>query len=173
MSRGHIPERQPIADSFTGILLTSGEQSALALTPDPAAERTQSGTFILRYGVQLLGKPHLALIPGLLALDYGEMLTGQAAWEFLLKRSNLHPRADVLGYRNDGADEMLPVKWLDIVAPIQVFAYADESSTVPLLHLHALIADDAAVRAFPERSIAYLPRYTSASAWLEGQSQDE
>lgn len=173
MSRGRIPERQPIADSFTGVILTAGEESALALTPDPAAEGAQSGTFILRYGVQLLGKPHLALIPGLLALDYGEMLTGEAAWDFLLKRSNLHPRADVLGFRNDGSDEMLPVKWLDIAAPIQVFAYTDASSTLPLAQIHAFIASDTEMDAFPERSVTYIPRFASFSAWLEGQSQNE
>ena len=65
---------------------------------------------IVRYGVRFLGKPHLSVVPGLVAIDYGEMLIGEEAWIFLTKRSNLYPRAEVFGYRNDGHDDMITVK---------------------------------------------------------------
>ena len=64
----------------------------------------------MRFGIPYLGKSHLSIVPDLLVLDYGEMLVGDIAWEFLMKSSHLFPRSDVLGYRNDGADEMAGVQ---------------------------------------------------------------
>lgn len=174
MSRRHIPERSPVTDHFKGYLIAHETHHALSLTPQPNMNTLRTDEMIVRYGVQLLGKPHQALIPGLLALDYGEMLTGEAAWEFLLKRSNLHPRADVVGYRDDGTDEMLPVKWLDIVAPIQVFVYPDAASVIPQARVLALLTpDDADISAVPARLLEYLPRFSSAAAWVEGIQHNE
>lgn len=151
-----IPAREPIGDLISGVLLQDGDRQALA--PQTGAE-----VFVLRYAVQYLGKPHLAIVPGLIALDYGEMLIGEAAWEFLLKRSNLHPRADVVGYRNDGKDEMVTVKVLDLAQPISVLVYADADATQPVAQLSAIIAhDDAGI---PARALEYLPRYNTLTDW--------
>ncbi len=118
----------------------------------------------MRYGVQYLNKPHLSIVPGLLALDSGAMLTGEAAWRFLLERSNLYPRADVLGYRNDGEDAMVVVKALDLAAPVQVLVYADEGATTPLARVEALIAGEETK--LPPRLLAHLRRYDSVETWL-------
>ena len=165
MPRRPVPERVPIGDRFEGQLISSQEKRALAIVPQPGPETIASGMFVVRYGLQYLGKPHLAIVPGLVALDYGDMLTGEDAWEFLLNRSNLHPRADVVGYRNDGHDDMTVVKLLDLAAPVQVLVYKDESATVPLARINAIIAsEDDPV---PARLLLYFPRYGSATAWLE------
>jgi hypothetical protein len=159
-----IPERQPIGDAFSGVVLQSGERQALALTPHSGAQVVASGNLIVRYAIRYLGKPHLSIVPGLVALDYGDMLTGEDAWNFLLKRSVLHPRADVLGYRNDGVDEMIVVKLLDIAEPIDVYVYTDAAATIPSAHPTALIApDDAEVAS---RLLEYLPRYDTLHDWL-------
>ncbi len=168
--RSRIPERSPVTDVFDGAVLQVGQRFALALAAQDGADGARTGTLVLRYGVQYLGKPFLAIVPGLLALDYGDMLTGEAAFDFLLHRSNLHPRADVVGYRNDGVDDMTPVKWLDVVAPIHVLLYADTNATRPDARILALIApEDADLTAVPPRLLTYLPRYVSLAAWLAAE----
>ncbi len=158
-----IPERQPIGDPFTGVVLQIGEAQALALSASPGAEIIASGNLIVRYAILYLGKPHLSIIPGLVALDYGDILTGEDAWNFLLKRSSPYPRADVLGYRNDGADEMIAVKQLDLAQPVDVYVYTDDNATIPTANPTALIAPlDVAL---PPRLLDYLPRYDSVEDW--------
>lgn len=166
-----IPEREPIGDPLSGVLLRTEGAHLLSLAPLPDAEVIASGRFTLRYAIRYLGKPHLSIVPGLLALDYGDMLTGEDAWTFLMKRSNLHPRADVLGYRNDGQDDMIVVKWLDLAQPIEVLAYADNSATMPIASVEALIAlTDADIA---PRIRRYLPCFSSLEDWRANRSYDE
>jgi hypothetical protein len=117
----------------------------------------------VRYGLQFLGKPHLALVPGLIVLDRGEMLTGEDAWDFLLRRSNLYPRSDVIGYRSDGVDDMVPVKLLDLVAPVQVLIYTDIEATKPIARAQALITSNP--ECMPPRLLGCLPLYPSIADW--------
>lgn len=167
MSRTPIPERQPIGDEFTGFLVRLNNMAqALALTRPDGIEVIYGGAITLRYGVRYLGKPHFSIVPGLVAIDYGEMLTGEAAWDFLTRRSNLYPRAEVFGYRNDGRDEMTTVKNLDFVLPIEVLAFPSSSDTVPVGFPEALIADEAQTSMLPPRLIETLPRFVSVEAWL-------
>ena len=158
-----IPERQPIADSFGGVVLQVDEAFTLAPAPLTGAVQVASGDLVIRYAVPYLGKPHFSIVPGLIALDHGEMLTGEAAWDFLLHHSNLYPRADVIGYRNDGADEMIVVKLLDLAEPVQVLAYPDAAATRPVARIAALIAAD--TTGLPPRLLEYLPHYDSLEAW--------
>lgn len=158
-----IPERQPIADHFDGVVTRLSTRQVLARSSPPAGDIIASGDLVIRYGVAFLGKPHLAIVPGLIALDYGDMLTGEEAWAFLLHRSNLHPRADVLGYRNDGLDDMVVVKALDLVQPIHVLVYTDEAATKPVARPTALIAADS--DGIAPRVIDYLPQYPTIEAF--------
>lgn len=166
-----IPERSPIADTFVGFLLRTQTTHLLALDPSAGAALAVSGPLTLRYAVEYLGKPHLAIVPGLIALDYGDMLTGEAAWDFLLHRSNLHPRADVIGYRTDGADDMTLVKLLDLAQPVQVWAYANADAVTPLARVQALIAAPEAADSLPPRLLAYLPRFDSFTDWQTAHEQ--
>jgi len=158
-----IPDRQPITDSFSGVLVKVDDVCLLAPAELPGVQTIASGRFVIHYAVPYLGKPHLAIVPGLVALDYGEMLTGEAAWDFLLHHSNLHPRADVVGYRNDGTDDMIVVKLLDLALPVQVLVYTDASAVRPLAHVMALIAPSSDT--LPTRLLEYLPRYNSLEEW--------
>lgn len=159
-----IPARQPIADMFSGYLIQFGEMQALCTEePDEDVQVIQHGQFIIRYAVPFLGKPQLSIVPGLIVLDYGEMLAGEAAWDFLLNRSNLYPRADVIGYRNDGEDDMVVIKWLDVDQPVQVLVYTDSTATKPLTPVNAIIADD--TENLPGRMLDYLVTYPTISKW--------
>lgn len=165
-----IPERQPVSDLFNGVVLRVGQSQALALAPEAGAYIIASGSLIARYAIRYLGKPHLSIVPGLVALDYGDMLTGEDAWNFLLKRSALYPRADVIGYRNDGVDEMVAVKQLDLALPIDVYVYPEVRATIPCAHPTALIAPTDA--ALPPRLLEYLPRYDTIEDWQAGTSYE-
>jgi hypothetical protein len=159
-----IPERTPVSDEFTGVVLDIDGQHVLALElADEDIPFLMGGMMIVRYGLRYLEKPQLSIVPGLLVLDYGEMLTGEEAWDFIHKRSNLHPRAEVAGYRSDGVDEMAALKWLDLAQPPQVLIYVDAAATTPAASPAALIAPPDAQ--LPERLAAYLPRFESLTAW--------
>jgi hypothetical protein len=144
-------------------VLQHGRAQFLALEPQMDTQTVAEGEFVIRYGIRYLGRGHLSIVPGLVVLDYGDMLTGDDAWNFLIKRSNLYPRSEVVGYRNDGADDMTFIRNLDLALPPQVLVYSDRTATVPLARPTALIAD---LRApVPARLLDYLPRYESLAAW--------
>jgi len=161
-SRRPIPERAPLGDPFTGVILGADRQ-VLALAAESSLPVVASGSFIVRYGVRYLGKLHLSIVPGLIALDTGDLLTGEEGWNFLLNRSTLHPRAEVFGYRNDGLDDAMFVKHLDLDAPIETLVYADASATVPMARPTALIGPDDL--SLPPHLSAYLPRYPNLADW--------
>jgi hypothetical protein len=164
MPRRPIPERAPIGDPFVGVILQlSPQQQVLALNPEDNIQVVASGSFTVRYGARYLGKLHLSIIPGLIALDYGEMLTGKEAWDFLFKGSTLYPRAEVFGYRNDGLDDTMFVKQLDLAVPPEVLVYADPKATVPIARPTLLIAAD--VASLPPRLLEFLPRYPTLADW--------
>lgn len=160
-----IPARQPVGDSFSGALLSVDSAQLLALEPVEGALTLLRGALTIRYGLRFLGKPHLSIIPGLVALDYGEMLVGDEAWEFITRRSNLYPRAEVFGYRNDGLDEMKYIKTLDLALPVEVLVYADAAASKPVAAPAALIAP--ASIDLPPRLLRHLPRFDTLAAWRE------
>lgn len=167
MSRTPIPERQPIGDSFTGVVIQVGAAQALTVDPPDEGSLLYSGTMTVRYGVRYLGKSFLSIIPGLIAVDYGTMLTGEEAWEFLLKRSNLYPRAEVFGYRSDGRDDMITVKNLDLAQPVEVLIYTDAEATIPIAKPTALVADERQSATLPPRLVEALERFPSVAAWQQ------
>ena len=163
MPSNPIPDRDPIGEVIDGSLLKIEDQYLLALEPPPDVENVIHGPLITRYAVRFLDRPYLSIVPGLVVLDYGDTLTGEDAWIFLTERSNLHPRADVLGYRNDGEDEMIVVKKLDLALPVQVLVYADEDAITPIADATALIAPESA--SIPEWLFEYLPRHDTIADW--------
>ena len=160
---GTIPEQNPIGDSFTGSVIQIGEEQALATVESSAEQVIATGTFVIRYGLRILGKLHISIVPGLVVLDRGEMITGEEAWDFLLKHSNLYPRSEVIGYKNDGTDDMVMIRTLDMAIPPEVLAYTDARSTKPIAKPTALVAPD--ITGLPERLLSYLPRYASLADW--------
>jgi hypothetical protein len=162
-----IPQRVPLADTCKGVILQLGDAQLLAAEPQPDASLIASGEFVVRYGLRFLGKLHVSIVPGMVVLDYGDVITGEEAWEFLLKHSNLHPRAEVIGCRNDGSDDMVVVKNLDMAVQPEVLIYPDEAATRPIAHPAALIAPELTV--FPARLLEYLPHYLTLKEWLAVQ----
>lgn len=162
MSRS-IPEPAPVEDRLTGALIRAGAQTALATAFASGMDAVASGDFIVRYAIHYQGKSHLSIVPGLVVLDYGDMLTGEAAMSFLIERSNLHPRAEVAGVRDDGSEDMVFVRQLDLARPLEVLVYADAPARVPIARPSALIGPDG--DAFPLRLRNALPLFPTTAAW--------
>ncbi|MXX84068.1 MAG: hypothetical protein F4Y70_11500 [Chloroflexi bacterium] len=156
-------QRLPISDSAHGWLTRLDERWLLADHALAGGWMAAQGELLLRYGIRILGKPHLAIVPDLVVADRGEMLVGEAAWQFIMERGHLFPRADVCGRMADGADEMLFLKQLDLALPVAVYAYADVEDVKALARLDAIIAQDATT--FPARLLARLPRYRCLANW--------
>lgn len=158
-----IPPRHPIGDLFGGSLFESDGHFLLAFAAPNGVALVQNGPLVIRYGIRFLGKLHISVVPGLVALDYGDFLTGEEAWKFLIERSNRFPRSEVIGYRHDGTDDMVTIKTLDMAVPPMVLAYETHISTVPLAVSEALIAPDTS--AIPPRLLTYLPHYATFADW--------
>lgn len=127
------------------------------------------GRFVVRYGLRILGKHWLSIVPGLVAVDYGTFLTGERAWGFLLHKSNLYPRAEVFGYRDNGVEDQMFLRQLDIALRPQVLLYADANATKPLAKPVAWIG--APADALSERMRAYLPTFATLDAWREAETR--
>lgn len=165
MSAPRIPARNPIGDTYDGVVISVGEYAVLAPAPISEYSILHQGEMIIRYGITFLGKPHHSIVPAILALDYGEFKTGEDAWQFIFKRSNLYPRADVVGYRNDGKDEMAVIKSLDLEFPLHVLVYEKLEATKPIARVRAFIGDDTGnVNA---RILEHLAQYSTVNDWLE------
>jgi hypothetical protein len=160
---GTIPEQNPIGDSFTGSILQIDEAQVLSTVDSSVGEVIAIGTFVIRYGLRFLGKLHISIVPGLVVLDRGEIMTGEEAWDFLLKHSNLYPRSEVVGYKNDGTDDIVLIRNLDMAILPEVLAYAYTSSTKPIAKPTALIAPD--ISGLSERLLSSLPHYASLAEW--------
>jgi hypothetical protein len=158
-----IPERAPFGELFSGVVLQMDELQALAMTSPEGIEPLASGQLIVRYGIPYLGKPQFSIVPGLLVLDYGDILTGEEAWTFLLKKSNAHPRADVVGYRSDGHEDMVMVRSLDMALTPHVLVYTDDHAAAPAYFPKALIAPTDAE--LPTYLAQYLPLYATIEDW--------
>lgn len=165
-----IPERAPVQDSFNGVAIICDGVQALATEPVPGTQVMMNGPLVVQYGVRFLGKLHLSIVPGIVVLDYGDMITGEEAWDFLLKRSNLHPRAEVIGYRNDGKDDMVFIKHLDLSVPPEVLVYANAGDTTPAAQPTALIGAD--TNGVPTRLLDYLPYYPTLADWQANINYD-
>lgn len=163
MAQQSIPERAPVGDLFNGFVLQLGGVQVLSMLAYEDASVIASGEFIVRYGLRFLGKLHQSIVPGLVVLDYGQMITGEEAWEFLIKHSNLHPRAEVVGYLSDGSEDMVFIRSLDMAVQPEVLLYDDQRATKPSAQPVGLIAPDS--EDLPERLRWYLPIYASLEEW--------
>ena len=162
MSDKSLPERLPISDRVSAFV-TRVDGGALLSSADLAAgDELAQGEFIIRYGITYLGKPQLSIVPDLVVADYGELLVGEAMWQFLMQRAHLYPRADACGLDRKGREEMVTLKQLDFDYPYDVFVYRTENELKPFVRLSALIASDPAL--FPQRLLAHLPRFDNLTS---------
>lgn len=167
MPAPRIPDLALIHDLFTGDVIQVDDYFLLTDAAHHDVKTVASGTLVLRYGITYLGKPHLSIVPGLLALDYGAFKTGEDAWDFLLNKSNLYPRADVVGYDEAGEKQQVFIKELDLMYPFDVFVYTNESHVKPTHKVDAIISTS---EGLAERLQAHINVFESLDAWREALS---
>ncbi len=157
------PYRAPIAERVTGVVTLLAGAALLSSRKLTVGETIAQGELVIRYGITYLGKPHVTIVPDLVVADYGELLRGEEAWRFLMDKGHLYPRADVCGRRNDGQEDMVALKQLDLDGPYDVYVYGRESERQPLAQVSALIAVDRAK--FPRRLARHLSTFASLDQW--------
>ena len=158
-----MPHRTPINDTFHGVVCRSKFHVLLTITPLDNWDIVASGEFIIRYAIPYLEKPHLAIVPDLVVADYGQSFVGEVMWQFILTKNNRYPRADVIGYRNDGMDEMIPLKKLDLANDFQTLVFDNLDANKAITHVDALIAPS--TYDCPSRLGQYLARYSTVTDW--------
>ena len=163
MRKRSAPPREPISDQVTGVLTRVDGSILLSAADLQAGKSLHRGGVILRYGITYLGKPYRSIVPDLVVADYGELLTGEAAWSFLMESGHLYPRADIIGIRNDGEEDMLALKLLDFDYPYDVFAYRSLEERQPFVKVTAAIVSDQTL--FPPRLLRHLPHFLSLRDW--------
>lgn len=161
--------RQTVEDPFHGHVLRLADATLLSTSTESAAETLASGPLLLRYGLVCLETPQRCIVPELVVMEYGELLNGEAAWDFLLHHSNLHPRAEVLGHRDDGVEDQLRVSRLDLAQTPRVLVWpvAAADTARPVAVPLAVIADEA--DSLPQRLRQFLPLYPSHAHWRHEQ----
>ena len=75
----HSPARLPISDAIEGVVTRLGDGCLLSSAMLTRGEFVAAGELVIRYGIPYLAKP-CSIVPDLVVLDYGDMLTGEAAW---------------------------------------------------------------------------------------------
>ncbi|MCE2489288.1 MAG: hypothetical protein J4G17_04855 [Anaerolineae bacterium] len=155
--------RKTVEDRFNGQILRVAGVTLLSDRTLSGGDSLASGPFLLRYGLVCLETPQRCIVPELVVMEYGEQLSGEAAWDFLLNHSNLHPRAEVLGRRDDGLEDQLRVSRLDLAQPprVLVWPWPPDSDSLPLASPLAAVA--AAPDTLPDRVRQFLPVYTSTA----------
>ncbi|MEO0563131.1 MAG: hypothetical protein AAF125_13565 [Chloroflexota bacterium] len=164
-----IPPRDPVGDLFDGVLLRYATATILARAFLPGTELIAEGRFTVRYGLRYTEKPGVSIVPGLLALDYGAMMTGEEMWDFLLARYGQYPRSEVFGFTNAGKDDMVVLKRLDFAAPLAVLVFGEDVATVPIGEATVLVTD--APGDLPGRLREAVPVFPSIDAWMEAGNE--
>lgn len=158
-----LPPRQPVQDVIHGVVLRAFDRLFLASEALADAELVASGAIAVRYGIVYLGRAYHAIMPELVALDTGGGFAGEEAWNFLFEQSNLFPRADVIGFREDGVEDMVTVKSLDLMYPVRAFAFFPADDPTNLGQLSALLG--AIPDEWPPRLVSALDAYPDLATY--------
>jgi hypothetical protein len=130
---------------------------ALGALPEALAEQLllHKGPLVIRFGLSFNQPSAKALLPGLLVSERGAVIVGRAAWDFMFKKFQLFPRADVIGMTPQGKAEQVFLRELDFGAPVRMFAYPSVEDNQPIAELKWLIAPTEV--SWPDLVIRYLP----------------
>lgn len=134
-------------DAITGqVVWTGGERVALIVGTAPGAlpgDVIHGGSLMLRYGLPFLYKRDNFLIEWVYD-DFRREYTGEAALDFIRRKGERFPRADVGGWLvSTGKPQELFLKQLDIAAGLQAFAYRGQSVDALIARIDTVVWVDA------------------------------
>lgn len=135
-----IPPLELVGDTIQASLYTLEHGLLLAFGTPPrlpaSALHRPHGPLMVRYALPYL-RAEQAIVPGLFASEYGAMLVGREAWDYTWHHNNLHPRADLLGFRTDGQEDQIMLRDLDFGRGVEVWVYATAEARIPLAQITA------------------------------------
>lgn len=159
-----IPPLELVGDMIEASLYTLERGVLLAVGTPPRLPANDlyrpHGPLMVRYALPYLHAEQ-AIVPGLFASEYGAMLVGKEAWDYALQHNNLHPRADLLGFRTDGQEDQIMLRDLDFGRGVEVWAYATPEARIPLAQITAYWVP--AGHNVPELLAGYAPIWEPAS----------
>ncbi len=155
-----IPPPEYIGETVSGAVYDLPGGMALLIGQPPAAladhEPLLGGTVTVRYGIPMSTPPTDVVVPGLFVSEMGAALIGREAWDYMQRRFQMHPRADIIGLRMNGASAQVFLRELDWGAPVRVFVYDSAAARAPTAELKALVTGPEAPPP-PELLAQYLP----------------
>jgi hypothetical protein len=156
-----IPSPELITETVEGTVyeLPGGTVLVLGSLPTALAEMKPhlTGMLTIRYGFPKQVPATDTIIPGLFAAEKGGFLVGRAAWDYIEKNFQVHPRADVVGISPDGSEVQVFLRELDFGLPVRVFAFERPDQGVHGVQLNALLVGTDAPPV-PDLLAAYLPQ---------------
>jgi hypothetical protein len=161
-----IPDPVYVTEKVAGHVIDLGTKKLLVIGAIPSDLANYpaliSGEIVIRYGIGTFVPMGDAVIPGLFAAEYGGMLVGREAWDYIQKNFQMHPRADVVGILLNGQKTQKFLRELDFGIPVRVFVYRNESETIPLTELSNLyVGAQSETVELPELLRMYLPLTTN------------
>lgn len=141
-------------DELDGQIVRLDEEAAALIAGAGRArlpgELLYTGRVIVVYGLSLLYKRGTLLVDWVYD-DFRREHRGKAALDFILRRGDLFPRADVGGWRAGmGSREELFLKQLDLAPGLQAVVYPASGGAAPLALLSAAVWIDASVEGWQE-----------------------
>lgn len=94
--------------------------------------------WVIRYGIPLLGTPHIALVPAWYVTDRGAVLRNWQAWQFLRANYQQYPRAEIFGVLSNGKSSQTFIRELDFTLPLHVFLYDSLPDLKPIVRITRL-----------------------------------
>lgn len=144
----------PPSDTLNGYLvrLADGRVALMIgdLSPVPSCEVLHCGPVTIYYALALLYEQDY-LLPQWAYDDFRREYHGAAAIDFMLRRGDAFPRADVIGRRvSNGQRADLFLKQLDLGRGLLAFVYSSADTPQPLARLDVVLwVDDAVQRCTP------------------------
>lgn len=164
-----IPEPEYITETVEGAVfdLPGGAVLVVGAVPEALASRPARarGTLILRYGIPMNSPVAEPVIPGLMVGERGGALVGREAWEFMMNRFQMFPRADVVGFRPGGAEAQVFLRELDFGAQVRVYVFESTEARKALAEVTALFRGEG-VPELPEMLTRHLPTLPDAARLL-------
>ena len=157
-----IPDMELVGEAIDCAIfdLPGGKTLVVGSVP-PALSSDQPilhGALVIRYAIPFQQPPTEAIVPGLFAAEKGGMLVGREAWDYIQAHFQMHPRADVVGLRPNGAQAQVFLRELDFGAPVRVLVYESSAATIPRAEVTALVIGDSAPP-LPDLLAQYLPAH--------------
>lgn len=145
-----MPLRPPPSDTLSGCLLRFAEERVVLVMGgqliDPLGEVLHCGDVTIYYALALLYERDYLLLQWAYD-DFRREYHAAEAVDFVLRRGDAFPRADVVGRRvSTGQRADLFLKQLDLGRGLLAFAYADADAPHPLARLDAALWIDDSVQ---------------------------